>query len=608
MKSNMKCLVAAFLMITVFSNAVWSQFVTLDWKMQDIGAVRQWIPNNGGFWAMGVYDCPLLINVEYPVGNYIEHIGEGGIWVGAITPNGDTLVSVTNSWNPWREGEFWPPTNEPWDTIWVVNRNDTVDIPYFENYVGLSDRDYVFRYNDYNPYSLTKANHVPLYVDVIEIGHNWSAPEFLSKIKLYEHYVISREYDLKKVYISMWADPNVGLRSVDFQSMISDDYTRFFPELQMGVGLDAPGGVDGFADYPIGVKLFPPDNYPKEALNWTFIWGGSTNPPGITPSTDKGKYEQLMMSRKIMEDQQIPTGSHFIISCGPMELNKGDTLHFYVALVLGDGLDEVIRNAKTLEKLKDNNFKTPAPPPKPLLRAFTDIGRVRLVWSPTEEVNPENYFDPYRADGDSLPFEGYRLYKSTISATGPWKLLAEFDVPDDGVGNDIGLQYEYVDEGLLNNVEYYYSVTAFSKPDKVLNWPSLETTIEDNAITVVPGAAPPETVGKVAVVPNPYRGDIDYSSYNPPWEKPPATRNFWMEQDRRIQFINLPLRCKIRIYTASGKLVTTLDHDATNSGVGYHDWNLTSYVGQAVSSGIYLFTVEDLNTGKIQVGKFVIIK
>lgn len=601
-------LILIILLITCTYDSLYSQQLTLDWKMQDIGAVRQWIPNNGGYWALGIYDCPLLINVEYPIGSYIEHVGEGGIWVGAITPNEDTLVTVTQSWNPWRVSEFWPPTNEPWDTIWVVNRSDTVNIPYWNKYVGKSDRDYVFRYNDYNSYSLKIDNHIPLYVEIIEIGHNWSAPDVLAKIKLYEYFLISKEYNLKKVFISEWMDPNVGLRSVDFQGMLSDDYSRYFPDLKMGVGLDAPGGVDDFADYPIGVKIFPPDNIPETSLFWTFIWGGGTNPPGITPSTDRKKYEQLMAARKVMEDQQVPTGSHFIISFGPMDVAKGDTLHFYVALILGDGLKEVKQNAISLERLKKKNFQVPAPPPNPPLRVFTDANKVRLVWEPTEEVNPETYFDPNRADGDTLPFEGYRVYKSTQSLNGPWKLLDEYDVPEDGHGHDIGLKYEYIDDGLLNNVEYYYAVTAFSKADNKLNWPSLETTIGDNAVTVVPGTAPPEKVGKVAVVPNPYRGDIDYNSYNPPWEKPPASRNFWMEQDRRVQFINLPRKCEIKIYTSAGKLVKTIDHNAMGTTIGYHDWNLTSSVGQAISSGIYLFTVEDRNNGEVQVGKFVIIK
>jgi len=41
---------------------------------------------------------------------------------------------------------------------------------------------------------------------------------------------------------------------------------------------------------------------------------------------------------------------------------------------------------------------------------------------------------------------------------------------------------------------------------------------------------------------------------------------------------------------------------------GYADWNLTSDVGQPIASGIYLFTIEDKKNGKVQVGKFVVIK
>ncbi len=79
-----------------------------------------------------------------------------------------------------------------------------------------------------------------------------------------------------------------------------------------------------------------------------------------------------------------------------------------------------------------------------------------------------------------------------------------------------------------------------------------------------------------------------------------------MEQDRRIQFVNLPEQCEIKIYTLAGDLVNTIRHE--NPSRGYEDWNLTSSVGQAISSGIYLFTVEDMKNGQVQVGKFVIIK
>ncbi len=598
--------VIILLIISSFAT-VYSQEVTLDYKWMNIGNVRAWIPNNGGFWNMNIYDNPSLINVEYPIGSLIEHVGEGGLWVGAITPDNDTLVTVTSSWNPWGQGEFMPPTSEPWDTIWVVNKNDTVDIPYWENYVGKADRDFVFRYNDYNDYSMRDSKHNPLYLDVVEIVHNWSAPDVLANIKLYEYFITPTQFDLTQVYLSEWVDPNVGTRDVDFAGMLSDDYSEYDKELHMGMGLDKPGSVDGDCNYPVGFKIFPPDNVSPSSLFWTFKWGDSSNPPGITPNSDRKKYEQLMAARTIMEDQQSATGAHFIISFGPMSVAKGDTLHFYVAMILGEGKESLIETAKALVKIKQNDFNVPGPPPNPSIVSDTDDGEVTISWYPTEENNPELYFDKNRADGDTLPFEGYRIYKSTNSINGPWKLLAEYDIID-GKAEDIGLEYEYNDYGLLNNVEYYYSVTAFSKEDKSLNWPALETSIGDNAVLVVPGTAPPEKVGKVAVVPNPYRGDVDYNSYSPPWEKPPASRSFWMEQDRRIQFINLPLKCEIKIYTASGRLVETIRHNTEGTSIGYHDWNLTSSVGQAVSSGIYLFTVEDKVNNDTQIGKFVIIK
>jgi len=142
----------------------------------------------------------------------------------------------------------------------------------------------------------------------------------------------------------------------------------------------------------------------------------------------------------------------------------------------------------------------------------------------------------------------------------------------------------------------------------------LESGVALSRKVVIPGTQVPETVGDIYVVPNPYRGDLDYSAYKPPWEKPDPLRNQqnlpgknrWTEFDRRMQFVNVPSPAEIRIYTLAGDLVNTLYHD--NPQVGIKDWNLTSKVGQTVASGIYLFTVEDKKNGKVQVGKFVIIK
>ena len=91
------------------------------------------------------------------------------------------------------------------------------------------------------------------------------------------------------------------------------------------------------------------------------------------------------------------------------------------------------------------------------------------------------------------------------------------------------------------------------------------------------------------------------------YKEPSSTSGLgiWMEQDRRIQFINLPSPSTIKIYTLAGDVIRELKH--SDPSRGFIDWNLTSSVGQTIASGLYMFSVQD-EKGSLQVGKFVIIK
>src|SRR5262249_5372518 len=100
-----------------------------------------------------------------------------------------------------------------------------------------------------------------------------------------------------------------------------------------------------------------------------------------------------------------------------------------------------------------------------------------------------------------------------------------------------------------------------------------------------------------------------------------------------LWFTNLPERCTLRIYTLSGDLVLQVPFD----GAGYHGdgargvydprreldvppptlsgttyaWNMIPKEGQAVATGLYLFSVEDEDPGHKghkTVGKFLIVK
>jgi len=94
-----------------------------------------------------------------------------------------------------------------------------------------------------------------------------------------------------------------------------------------------------------------------------------------------------------------------------------------------------------------------------------------------------------------------------------------------------------------------------------------------------------------------------------------------------IWFYNLPANAEITIFTLSGELVDKFKHnsdtyngsdinnlselagdkDIVFSG-GEHAWDLITKWDQAIATGLYLFTVEDLESGKIQRGKFLVVK
>jgi hypothetical protein len=103
-------------------------------------------------------------------------------------------------------------------------------------------------------------------------------------------------------------------------------------------------------------------------------------------------------------------------------------------------------------------------------------------------------------------------------------------------------------------------------------------------------------MNKIAVVPNPYTGAAS-------WE---PLSNTVGRGERRIFFIHLPNECTIRIYSLSGKLVQTIEHNSTISD-GQEAWNLVSKDGMDIAYGIYVYHVDAPRIGE-KIGRFAIIK
>lgn len=105
------------------------------------------------------------------------------------------------------------------------------------------------------------------------------------------------------------------------------------------------------------------------------------------------------------------------------------------------------------------------------------------------------------------------------------------------------------------------------------------------------------TLDKVSVVPNPYVATNV-------WEK--RTISLTGRGERRIDFINLPEKCTIRIYTVAGALVKTLVKDSAPSD-GSLSWNLVSEDGMDIAYGLYIYHLDAPDVGQ-KIGKFAVIK
>ena len=75
--------------------------------------------------------------------------------------------------------------------------------------------------------------------------------------------------------------------------------------------------------------------------------------------------------------------------------------------------------------------------------------------------------------------------------------------------------------------------------------------------------------------------------------------------DNRIEFINLPAKAIIRIYSSSGVLVDLLEHNSTQAG-GSVSWSVRNRNNQAVASGVYFFHVEANDQRKV--GRMTIVR
>jgi len=189
-------------------------------------------------------------------------------------------------------------------------------------------------------------------------------------------------------------------------------------------------------------------------------------------------------------------------------------------------------------------------------------------------------------------------------------------VPADEIPEKREVQYyEYIDRDIHNGFIYFYSVTATdheidyqSDEDVRITGPGQSGDPGSNFNDTVPGGEAQTAEDRAAngvniyVYPNPATRDAldEFQRLQPAGDDPTGVR---------VVFANLPMAHNtVMVYTLSGDLVQTIEHDGTD-GYGQVSWNLMSRNAQEVVSGIYLYTVQsDDSRFDDFIGKFVIVR
>ncbi len=113
-------------------------------------------------------------------------------------------------------------------------------------------------------------------------------------------------------------------------------------------------------------------------------------------------------------------------------------------------------------------------------------------------------------------------------------------------------------------------------------------------------AAPSEDVlDRVAAVPNPYvvNASVEQQSL--------FTGG---RSERRLQFINLPQRCTIRIFDTRGRLVDVVEHDeAIENGTAFWDLHSRGNTTDTVAYVIYIYHIDAPGIGE-KIGRFAVIR
>jgi len=471
-----------------------------DRSFTTIGNIGLTVTNFGTIGTRNAY-WPNQPSCEYPRGSRIEHLYQGGLWVGTVSrASGQQLVSTgaTDRSSASRIGEGYELTSEFGSVI--VERSTLSESRYFDEQ-AISHQDFLALYSDRNRRNPTTGDtipeHTPMGISVRQESYAWNFP-FADFFVILSYTIYNTGLDtLDSVYVGFWN--NAVIRNTNNVRPGTPGYfdhggNGYLDTLRMGYTFDFDGiPTPPPADSYLGLKLLGAVPFPNGVDSvadlrlrsyynaWKFR-SSSGDVAYFSPADDAGniggarsRYDRLASS--LAPDKIAPLRTRAdnmttLLSAGPFAtLRPGDSLNVVFGVIAarkfgtGPPNNDTPTQRKSLlvnagfcqqaydgEDVNGNNRLDPGedingngildhftlPQPPHPPKVRAEVDS-RSVAIYWDKATSEYSVDPITREMD---FEGYRVYRSNAGAdiTSPENLLLTLSLVGefDVPGNSIG--------------------------------------------------------------------------------------------------------------------------------------------------------------------------
>jgi len=337
--------------------------------------------------------------------------------------------------------------------------------------------------------------------------------------------ILRPDYDNKDLINIIDSSPNDGHTNGDFVYVWDVNNTKDgawandpAPLGIIGLNILATPKDMGVTDF----HFFNREVAPKvDEEMWPVISSNPNDPNlGIPQAIFHGSNRRMDTTNPDSMNVYFPEGAplNFFIMTGPFSLLPDESVKSSVAVVMGNSgtvpnqpdTTDLMKNLRITQQMYNRNFQGSGAPATPKVSANAGDKQVQLVW----DSDSESSKDALTGEND---FEGYKIYRSDdlgktwgspitdyFGNVVGYKPIKFFDLIDgikgldpafnQSLGDDSGLKHGFVDNNLINGVEYWYCVTAYDKGNQDPN--NLEqsfqsalgrSTLEANTVSVIPG-------------------------------------------------------------------------------------------------------------------------